>query len=282
MSFLRHYDHAHNADLSLWEGWYQENALLGYVQAPLRDAALDHGILRRTGQTLQVMPGPTEEITSAFADFARIAFNSGLLLQWVGEAFPVKATVAEPTRFTMERTLTALMGCLTFGVHLNGYVPSQSGSALWIATRSHQKPTFPGMLDNMVGGGQPAGLTLFANLSKECKEEAGIPPALAQDAVPVGTISYCHSDGRGLKRDVLFCYDLALPEDFHPECTDGEVDSFEKLPLADVLDIIRTTNRFKYNCNLVILDFAIRHGALNGDNTPEYLALCQRRNQLEL
>ena len=52
--------------------------------------------------------------------------------------------------------------------------------------------------------------------------------------------------------------------------------------LADVLDIIRTTNRFKYNCNLVILDFAIRHGALNGDNTPEYLALCQRRNQLEL
>jgi len=282
MSFLRHYDHAHNADLSLWEGWYQGAALLGYVQAPLRDAALAHGILRREGQTLQVMPGTAAEITSAFADFAQIAFQSGLLLQWVGESFPVKASVAEPTRFTMERTLTAVMGCLTFGVHLNGYVPSDAGCALWIGTRSSQKPTFPGMLDNMVGGGQPAGLTLLDNLIKECEEEAGIPRSLAQHAIPVGTISYCHTDGRGLKRDVLFCYDLALPEQFRPECIDGEVDSFERLPLVDVLEIIRTTDRFKYNCNLVVLDFAIRHGALNGDNTPEYLALCQRRTQLSL
>ena len=92
---------------------------------------------------------------------------------------------------------------------------------------------------------------------------------------------YCHTDGRGLKRDILYCYDLALPADFDPVCADGEVESFELLPIESVLDLIATTDRFKYNCNLVIVDFAIRHGVLTGDNTPEYAALCARANQLQ-
>ena len=63
-------------------------------------------------------------------------------------------------------------------------------------------------------------------------------------------------------------------------CQDGEVESFERLPIQDVLAIIETTDAFKYNCNLVIIDFAIRHGVLTGDNTPEYASLCERRIQL--
>ena len=281
MNYLRHFDYAHNAELSGWEPWYQGDALLGYVQPALRDAALRHGVFTHT-HDLQVLDGSAEEITAAFDDFATQIYATGLLTQWVGEPFPVKASIAEPARFTMERTLTALMGCLTFGVHLNGYVATASGPELWIATRSRQKPTFPGMLDNMVGGGQPAGLSLFENLIKECEEEAGIPETLARRSIPVGTISYCHSDGRGLKRDVLYCFDLALPPTFQPHCTDGEVESFARYPIDQVLEIIRTSDRFKYNCNLVILDFAIRHGVLDGDTTPEYATLCQRRNQLQL
>lgn len=281
MSYLHHYDYAHNADLSVWEPWYQGEALLGYVQPTLRDAALQQGLLIRD-QGLQVSAGSAEDLTVAFDEFAQQVYATGLLTHWVGEPFPVKASVTEPARFTMERTLTALMGCLTFGVHLNGYVTTDDGPELWIATRSFEKPTFPGMLDNMVGGGQPAGLSLFDNLIKECEEEAGIPATLAQQSIPVGTISYCHTDGRGLKRDVLYCFDLELPKTFQPICTDGEVDSFTRYPINQVLDIIRTSNRFKYNCNLVILDFAIRHGVLHGDNTAEYAALCQRRNQLPL
>ena len=106
--------------------------------------------------------------------------------------------------------------------------------------------------------------------------------SLASLSIATGTISYQYSDGNKLKRDVLFCYDLELPDHFKPICQDGEVDSFERLPINDVLEIIRTTNRFKYNCNLVIIDFAIRHGILNGDNTPEYSRLCARRNQLSV
>lgn len=35
-------------------------------------------------------------------------------------------------------------------------------------------------------------------------------------AVPVGAVSYVDIDGYRFKRDVLFCYDLELPDGFVP------------------------------------------------------------------
>ena len=280
MSFLDHFDRAHNADLHSWTPWFQDDALLGYVQDSFRDRGLGFGLWQESEQGL-VIPSLSEgKLNQLFARFAKDTYEEGLLWSWVGEPFPVKASVTDPTRFVMERTLTAPLGCLTFGVHLNGYVRTHKGIELWVAKRSEQKPTFPGKLDNMVGGGQPAGLGLFENLLKECFEEAGISETQASQSVATGTISYRHTDGRGLKRDILYCYDLELPDSFVPVCQDGEVESFERLPIDDVLSLIETTDVFKYNCNLVIIDFAIRHGILTGDNTPDYAELCERRNQL--
>lgn len=53
-------------------------------------------------------------------------------------------------------------------------------------------------------------------MEKECAEEAGIPPALAARARPVGAVSYLTISASGYKPDVLFCYDLELPHDFVP------------------------------------------------------------------
>jgi hypothetical protein len=63
---------------------------------------------------------------------------------------------------------------------------------------------------------QPHGLSPAANVVKECGEEAGIAPDLAARAVPVGAVSYEALQPAGIKRDVLFCYDLRLPLDFVP------------------------------------------------------------------
>ena len=52
---------------------------------------------------------------------------------------------------------------------------------------------------------------------KECEEEASIPRELAQRATPVGAVSYASEQAEGLKRDVLFCYDLELPNSFEPK-----------------------------------------------------------------
>ena len=280
MSYLDHFNQAHNADVSGWTPWFQHDALLGYVQDSFKLRGIEFGLWRESDQGLIIPNEPEVALNQLFARFAKETYEDGLLWSWVGEPFPVKASVTDPTRFVIERTLTAPLGCLTFGVHLNGYVRTRQGIELWVAKRSQHKPTFPGKLDNMVGGGQPAGLGLFENLVKECFEEAGISETQANQAIATGTISYRHTDGRGLKRDILYCYDLELPDSFMPACHDGEVESFQRLPIDEVLSIIAKSDAFKYNCNLVIIDFAIRHGVLTGDNTPEYAILCERRNQL--
>tara|TARA_B100000900_G_scaffold103200_1_gene85522 strand:+ start:869 stop:1720 length:852 start_codon:yes stop_codon:yes gene_type:complete len=282
LSFLDHFDFAHNADLNSSTPWYHAGALIGYVNAKFKERGIDFGLWKETDSRLVIPDQSERELNKLFARFAKKTYEEGLLWNWVGELFPVKASVNDTTRFVMERTLTVPLGCLTFGVHLNGYVRTKKGIELWVAERAQNKPTFPGKLDNIVAGGQPAGLGLFENLIKECFEEAGISETQARESVATGTISYRHADDRGLKRDLLYCYDLELPDSFAPVCQDGEVDSFERLPIEQVLSIIKKSDAFKYNCNLVIIDFAIRHGVLTGDNTPEYAELCERRNRLGL
>jgi len=63
-----------------------------------------------------------------------------------------------------------------------------------------------------------------------------------------------------------------LPAGFQPVNTDGEVAEFRLLPAAEVLEIVETTDDFKFNCNLVIIDFCIRHGVLPPEH-PDYEAI---------
>ncbi|EYU23043.1 hypothetical protein ABFS82_11G047300 [Erythranthe guttata] len=123
-------------------------------------------------------------------------------------------------------------------------------------------------------GIKPHGISCGENLVKECKEEAGIPRSLSSKATAVGAVSYMDINGYRLKRDVLFCYDLNLPEDFVPANEDGEVESFKLLPVTQVANIIRNTSFFKENCNLVIIDFLFRHGYIKPESLG-YLKLLQ-------
>ena len=71
----------------------------------------------------------------------------------------------------------------------------------------------------------------------------------------------------------MFLYDLELPEDFIPRNTDGEISSFALIPVEEVAARVRSGSDFKFNVNLVIIDFLIRHGYLSPDLEPEYLDL---------
>jgi thiamine pyrophosphokinase len=97
---------------------------------------------------------------------------------------------------------------------------------------------------------------------KEAGEEASLPAELATRAVPAGRVSYVMANDEGLRRDVLHVYDLELPEGLTPRPNDDEVERFELLPAPDVLQIVATTDRVKFNVNLVLIDFALRHGLL--------------------
>ncbi len=188
---------------------------------------------------------------------------------WRDEDYPVLRRWGDAPALKMERAAVPLFGLRGFGVHLNGLVRGADGLELWVATRARDKPTAPGKLDHIVAGGQPYGLGVRENLIKEAREEAGIPAALAAKSVPVGAVSYRCERPEGLRDDVLFCYDLELPEDFAPANQDGEVESFALWPMAEVLARIRDTDDFKFNVNLVVLDLAIRLGLIAPDE-PDY------------
>lgn len=192
-----------------------------------------------------------------------------------GELFPVLPRWGGAPLASLDRAWVTYFGLHAYGVHLNGYVKGAEGAQqMWIARRALGKMTYPGQLDNLVAGGQPVGLGLFENMVKECAEEADIPLALAGHMRAVGQITYVMEVEEGLKQDTLFNFDLALPPDFQPNNTDGEVDSFRLMPLGDVAGIVRDSFDFKFNCNLVVIDFLLRHGFLTPDSEPDYGALC--------
>jgi 8-oxo-dGTP pyrophosphatase MutT (NUDIX family) len=204
----------------------------------------------------------------------RALSEEGIVKGLRNEMYPVTRSYSEPPFLQMERAGVPHFGIRAFGVHMNGYVRRTDGLHMWIGRRAKGKHTYPGMLDNMVAGGQPIGIGLLDNMVKECGEEANIPKDLARRCVPVGAISYCVEAPDGLKPDVQFCFDLELPADFVPRNTDGEIDEFYLWPIAKVAEIVAETQEFKFNCNLVVIDFLVRHGLIPPEHR-DYLAICQ-------
>jgi 8-oxo-dGTP pyrophosphatase MutT (NUDIX family) len=226
---------------------------LGYVQpafaATLAEVSPDIAVTDRVTLAAEALPR-----------LNAIAKAAGARMRH--ENFDVRETWDGPVLTALDRGALPSFGVIGVGVHLNGYVMRPDGPHLWVAKRAANKKLDPGKLDNLVAGGVPAGLTPFETLIKEAEEEAALPPERASRAQQVGRFAYNMERQEGLRRDVVFAYDLELPEDFIPTPADGEVESFELWPAAEVLECVREEQKFKFNVNLVLIDFLLRHGLL--------------------
>jgi len=213
-----------------------------------------------------------EQRSSAVAWVLEQLVKQGVIQPLYGELYPVVTRYGQSAIFVLDRSAAQFFGIRAFGQHLNGYVKRGKDISLWVGQRAADRQIFPNRFDNMVAGGLPDGIKLSENLAKECMEEAGIEKGLAANAKPVGEISYCCETELGLKPDTLFCYDLSLPATFIPHCTDGEVAGFYLWPVDEVARVVRETEHFKPNCNLVIIDFLLRHG-LHSLSDESYLTI---------
>ena len=211
-----------------------------------------------------------DQRSQAVERVVRVLEADGIVCGRRNEAYPVLANWGDEPLFRIERAAAPHFGIRSYGVHMTGYVRTAEGPKIWVARRAKKKPTYPGMLDNTVAGGQPVGIGLHENMVKECGEEAGIPPELARNAVCTGAITYRMDGEDGLKPDVQFCFDLELPADFVPRNTDGEVDEFFLWDWRKVAEVVAETREFKFNCNLVLIDFFVRHGLIDPDRA-DYL-----------
>ena len=179
-----------------------------------------------------------------------------------GEMFDVRAGEEGPAITMLDRGAVPSFGVVSHGVHCNGLVERGDGLHIWVARRSATKLLDPGKLDHIVAGGISTGMGADDTMIKEAGEEAGIPPALAAQAQRVGRLRYDMERGEGLRRDLLYCYDLVLPVDFTPIPSDGEVEAFELWPIERAVKTVRDTDHFKFNVNLVLLDLFLRRGLI--------------------
>lgn len=276
MSFLDRIRACNNAgDLSSYLPFRVDGVRVGWVRRDFARRLAPHEEAFRVGEeAVTLAPGLADYAarTAAVDEALRALRAEGLVPGWRDEPYPVGTGWGTAPLFEMERAAVPRFGVAAFGVHVNGFVRRKDGLHLWVARRARDKPTYPGQLDNLIAGGQPVGLGLMENVIKEAKEEAGVPAALAATARPAGAISYVHEAADGLKPDVMFVYDLELPDDFAPVNGDGEIESFALLPAAEVMRLVAETDRFKFNCAVVNIHFFIRHGLI-GPEDPDYVEI---------
>lgn len=203
------------------------------------------------------------------ARFNDLAVAAGVTLR--RENFDVRATPEGEVLGVLDRGALPQFGVLGMGVHMNGLVRKPDGLYLWVARRAANKKLDPGKLDHLVAGGVPAGYTPFETLLKEAAEEAGLDESLTAKAQEMARFSYDMDRPEGLRRDKIYAYDLELPEDFQPQAMDGEVESFDLWSLAQVRETLLTTNEFKFNVILVLVDLLLRQGLF----APAQAALLQ-------
>ncbi|GKY99017.1 hypothetical protein MPSEU_000857400 [Mayamaea pseudoterrestris] len=217
-----------------------------------------------------------ESRSAAVAGVTEQLRRDGVVKGWRDELYPIKEHFYMEPLFAMERAAVPMLGALEYGVHINGIVKTDNGETkMWLARRSPTKSKYPGMLDHIVAGGVPHGVSLFDNVIKECMEEAGIPESVTRDGVrSAGAISYeTYSRAADtVTRAVLFCYDLTLPQSFAPMPVDGEVEEFFLVSIEQLKAMMAKTNNdpIKPNCYSVIIDYLLREGHLSPE-IPGYL-----------
>jgi 8-oxo-dGTP pyrophosphatase MutT (NUDIX family) len=159
--------------------------------------------------------------------------------------------------FEIERAAARPFGLATQAVHVNGIV----ADSMWLARRSSAKPTDPGMLDNLIGGGMTAGLSIEQVLVKEAWEEAGVPAELARRATPGGKVELLREVAEGVQCETIHVYDLELPRDFAPQNQDGEVAELKLVSLDEARRLIDQTDELTVDAALVALDYFSRRSA---------------------
>lgn len=202
--------------------------------------------------------------SAALQTLARQLADAGHVRGWRDELFAVTAALDAPAVAVVERAAARFLGLLTFASHMNGIVDGGANDqpALWISRRSPAKAVDPGMWDNLVAGGMPHGSDPLATLVRECEEESGIPPGLAQGVQAHGMIEVLRDLPEGVQWEQVYVYDLLLPPGFTPHNRDGEVSEHRRVEVAPLLAIM-SAGAMTVDATLVTLDALRRRGWLD-------------------
>ena len=223
--------------------------------------------VREDGVTLGRALHSETSRTAALASVARTLRAEGALPAWRDELYAIAADFGAPPLFHLERGAARYFGLRTFAAHVNGVVRDDNGTRMWFARRSASKAVDPGLLDNLVGGGIAAGLSVHQTLIKEAWEEAGIDESLASRAMPGGIVDVRRAMFDGLQRETVFVHDLVLSPEFAPANQDGEVSEHRLVSLGEAVRLVAAgegADEVTVDASAVVLDYLMRHPSTQG------------------
>lgn len=198
--------------------------------------------------------GSAEGLTRLLARAAGRLRDHGLAPYWRDELLDVHSGQGRRIA-SIERGACRILGIATRSVHLNAF--DRSGRLL-AARRAAHKSTDPGLWDSLAGGMVAAGETDALALRREALEEAGLDTgglALVQGSGDL--IVRPVTEGLMIERFGVF--DVALPPEFEPRNTDGEVSEFRPFTIAELIEALEA-GEFTLEASLAAVEALQRRG----------------------
>ncbi len=279
MTLLRHIEACNRFDAQAYRRFSISSHPLGWIADDQADFLVGRGLAKHCDAGIGISGGGFISVSAHLARIVAALDEAKLMATPRREMTPVLRKWGLGPCAEIDRAGLPALGLPAFGVHVNGYVNTADGLHLWIGHRARDRQVAPGKLDHLVAGGITMGYSAGETVIKEAEEEAGLSADIAARARPVGQVTYRLSLPEGLRNDTLFIYDLELPQGVVPVSNDDEVERFELMPIAQVIEILRETDDFKFNVNLVLIDFLARHGLLDPDREPDYAAVVKGLRQ---
>ena len=245
--------------------------------------SLDH---RKRFLTLHSFPNDVQSRTNAMQTTLRSAYNNGIVSYWANELFPVYASTGEHI-LDMDGCGVDPFGIVSYAVHMIAYVTTKENKnetrKFWVPRRAKTKMSYPGMLDNTVGGSLRSGERAIDCIVREATEEGGFPEEYMRENVRAcGTPSYqidrTDNSREGCQHQVQYLYKIEVQEGFMPKPCDGEVEEFILIGIEEVVGALRR-GEFKLNCGMTWMSYLVRHGIVNAENEKRLVEICARMHR---
>ena len=284
MSFLTKIQACNRFDASQFFDFVVENQRVGFIAKNKADTLLEYkNIFNFSNEKIVLNPdlNTYEKRTKTIKEVVFLLQEKKLISAWGDEYYSVSSRFNQPPYFSIPRCAAVFFGIKTYGTHLNGYTRKDGKIWVWIAKRALHLKFLPGKFDNLAAGGLPAGISPDQNMVKEAQEEAQLPSELIHKMQPKSAVSYVLETKEGACPDTMFIYDLELPPETIPTPNKEEVEDFMLYPIEELYKAVNDLDNFKYNAELVMIDFLIRHSAITPQN-KDYFEIVQQLRQPKL
>ncbi|MCJ1385482.1 hypothetical protein MMC17_008605 [Xylographa soralifera] len=151
------------------------------------------------------------------------------LTRWANELFPMYTADGEHV-LDLDGSGVDLFGIVNYSVHMIGWVTSKEDGVrrYWVPRRATTKISFPGMLDNTVGGSLLSGERPIDCIVRECEEEISIDPAYTRTNIKAcWTASYQMAmtdlGNPGCQHQVQYLFEMEFGKEIVPKIGVGEM-----------------------------------------------------------